>query len=350
MKEHKNALWQIGSVIVVELLVVAFLVWFFDPFYQYHAPFAGMQAVLNDRDNQVPGTIRTFDYDSVLVGSSVAENCDSTYLDQAYGCKTLKVIKASGSTADLLYYMDMVHEKVEPVNVFYCLDITALMADTETVLYGEEFPRYLHTKSIVDDGTYVFNKEVLLEKIPMMLAFGKLGRNTGGQAYDWSLGKNFSPEQAMRAYEKPEVESESRDFSQDIDRIETNLKLLVSEVEAHPETTYHFFLPTYSLLWWDSAKVNGMLEEYEYVLENALMTLVSLENAEVHDFQIWQDIACDLNHYMDMIHYDPSVNQRMLEAMACGECKVTEETIPEFLEKTRAMVDYMCDTKILEYY
>ena len=350
MKSGKRALRNLIIVILAELLAVVFVVWFFDPFYQYHQPFLNRKAVLNDSDNQVPGTIRTFTYDSVLVGSSVAENCDSTYLDEAYDCQTLKVIKTAGSTADLLYFLDMVHERTEPKNVFYCLDITALMVSTETTLYNKEIPRYLHTKSVLDDGTYIFNKEILFEKIPTMLAFEKIGKNTGGQAYDWSSGKAFSAEQAMKAYKRPVEYLEPLEFHEEINRIQTNISMLVEEVTSHPDTMYRFFIPPYSLLWWDCAKANGLLEKYYYVLEEVLLALTALPNAEVYDFQIWQEIACDLSNYMDMIHYSPAINTRMLESMKQGEDLVTEATIERFMDKTKTMVEYMCNEKINEYY
>ncbi len=108
-----NALKRLIIFIVAELVAVAGAVWFFDPFYQYHEPFFGWEAVLNDRDNQMPGTIRNFQYDSVLAGSSVAENFDSAFLDEAYDCRTLKVIRASGSMADLLYYLEIAHYSPE---------------------------------------------------------------------------------------------------------------------------------------------------------------------------------------------------------------------------------------------
>ena len=197
-----NALKRLIIFIVAELVAVAVAVWFFDPFYQYHEPFFGWEAVLNDRDNQMPGTIRNFQYDSVLAGSSVAENFDSAFLDEAYDCRTLKVIRASGSMADLLYYLEMAQEEKELENVFWCLDLFALNASTEVTLYGENTPRYLHTESFLDNIPYLYNKEVLLEKIPFMLAYGHEGMNTGGNAYNWARGKEFSAARALSAYER----------------------------------------------------------------------------------------------------------------------------------------------------
>ena len=121
--QKKKSLKKLLYFLLAELVLVALVVVAFDPFYQYHEPWFGLGAVLNDRDNQMPGTIRNFEYDSVLVGSSVAENFDSAFLDETYGGTTLKIIRASGSTADLCYYLQQAHEKQELKQVFWCLDI-----------------------------------------------------------------------------------------------------------------------------------------------------------------------------------------------------------------------------------
>ena len=46
----------------------------FDPFYHYHKPLPGLKAVLTDKEYQCVGTLRNFDYNALIVGSSVCEN------------------------------------------------------------------------------------------------------------------------------------------------------------------------------------------------------------------------------------------------------------------------------------
>ncbi len=197
------------------LLLVAGITVLFDPFYQYHGPLPGMKEVLFERESQVIGSIRHFSYDSVLLGSSVVENCDSSYLDNAYGIKTLKVVKGSGSTADLMYYLEKAHEKQDIKRVFYGLDLFALKMPCEVTVVSQYSPNYLYTETILDDGAYLFNKDVLLKKIPLMLAYSFADKNTGGHAYDWSEDKTFGPAKAMEAYEGPYVQSEEKDFTDD---------------------------------------------------------------------------------------------------------------------------------------
>ena len=162
---------------MAEALLFMLIVCFFDPFYQYHAPFLNMPAVLHDRDNQMPGSVRNFTYDSALVGSSVVENCDSAFLNEQYDGEFLKIIRASSSVADLLYYLEMAQKEHELEHIVWGLDIFALQAPAEVTLYEESVPRYLHTVSVLDDIPYLLNKEVLLERIPYMLACAAEGKS-----------------------------------------------------------------------------------------------------------------------------------------------------------------------------
>lgn len=350
----KKALKKLLILIAAELFLAAFLVWLFDPFYQYHAPFFGEEAVLNDRDNQMPGTIRNFTYDSVLVGSSVAENFDSSFLDTVYGVTTLKIIRAAGSVADLLYYLESAQEERELADVFWCLDISALDAPVEVTLYGDDIPRYLHTKTILDDIPYLYNKEVLLEKIPTMLAYSHEGINTGGDAYNWARDKNFSAQQAMRAYDRLSVEVdgavEQRGFEEKIPLISENIRLLTGQVASHPEIRYRFLIPPRSMLWWDCAYVNGELEERFYILDRAVRALMEFENVEIYYFQNEDFIVCNLDYYMDMVHYSPEINQYMLDRMAAGENRVSAENWESSMAWLRELTRRISEEEIYRCY
>lgn len=335
----------------LELAVLFGVVWFFDPFYQYHAFFGDRKAVLYDRDNQVVGTVRNFSYDSVLMGSSVAENFDTAYLDSRYGCRTIKVIKASGSLADLLYYLDMAHEKQALKNVFWCLDMFALEASPEpTIPEGVSPPAYLRTGTLLDDIPYIYNKEVLFEKIPLQFAYARLDKNTGGNAYNWAEGKEFNAARAKQVYFKPDKAQPPKDFTGAKDNLEKNLTLLTQEIAAHPETSYRFILPPYSLLWWDAACMNGELEKNFYILEQTLPALLAFDNVEVYYFQADRDIVCDLDNYMDMIHYSPEINQYMFEQLDGETYRVTKENYADKIAEMRKLAKKITEHDIYKYY
>lgn len=353
MKNKKTALKRLLIFIAAELAVVAAVVWLFDPFYQYHEPFFGLKAVLNDRENQMAGTIHNLHYDSLLVGSSVAENFDTDWLNAAYGCDALKAIRASGSLADLLYFVEMAEGEQDIKNIFWCLDIFAMNAPTEVQLQNEGIPQYLYTKTPLDDLPYLYNKEILLEKIPVMIVSSVKGINTGGRAYNWAEEKKFGEEEAVRWYDRPEEagkEITEKDPELYVETVRENVKMLAGQIEGHPEIQYRFLVPPYSMLWWDCAWVNGEEEEKFYVLEETISMLLSLDNVEVYYFQNDRNIVCDLNNYMDMIHYSPAVNQFMLEQMLAGNYRMTEENVEETLADMRELVQTVREKEIYRYY
>lgn len=366
MLDKKSAFRYLAGLIVLFLFLAAAIVVVFDPFYQYHEPWFGLNAVLNDRDNQVVGTIRTFDYDSVLLGSSVAENYDSSFLDASFDCTTLKVIRASGSTADLLYYLDKAHRRQELKNVFWSMDIFALTASPQITLTSKNTPHYLHTDTVLDDWPYLWNKEILCETIPQMLAFSRMGMNTQGQAYNWARGKNFSAEGAMRAYDKPKEENvfyaaedsvdtsaeEVEDaFSMDEQQnLTENLSMIEEELSMHPDTSYTIIFPPYSMMWWDCGYVNGVLETYFEVLEQTIPVLLTHDNAKVYFFASDRDVICNLDNYMDMIHYSPDINQYMLEEIVQDGHRVSEANWEEVLADMKNTCEYIIDEGIYNYY
>ncbi len=351
MLKQKHPLGKLIFFIALELFVIFCVVWYFDPFYQYHAPLGDKKAVLYDRDNQVVGTVRNFSYDSVLMGSSVAENFDSSYLDERYGCLTIKVIKASGSLADLLYYLDMAHEKQELKNVFWCLDMFALEASPKpTIPEGVSPPAYLRTETLLDDIPYLYNKEILLEKIPLQFTYASLDKNTGGNAYNWAEEKEFGASKAKQVYFKPEKAKSPQDFTEAKENLEKNLALLAQEIAANPDTAYRFILPPYSLLWWDAAYVNGELDKNFYLLEQTLPALLTFDNVEVYYFQSEKDIVCDLDNYMDMIHYSPEINQYMFEQLGRETYRVTKENCAEKIAEMKMLAKEITDSYIYEYY
>lgn len=348
--EKIKALKKLVICILIFLIIVGGFVCVMDPFYVYHAPLGGQETVLYDRDYQMPGTIRNFKYDTVILGSSVAENFDSEYVDEYYNANTIKIIRASGSVADLLYYMNAAHDENKIKQVFWCLDIFALTSSTQTTFQNNEELNYLHTKSPLDDITYLYNKDILMEEIPLSLAYSVMDINTGGQAYYWAADKDFSAAGAMRAYSKSEGITTDVDYSAEEELLQENIALVLREIEEHPDTEYIIMFPPYSMMWWDCGYVNGIGDLYLEVLEETLPVLCTLDNAKVYFFQDERDIVCNLDNYMDMIHYSPDINQYMLECVVKEERRVTSDNVEEVLGNMKNTYQYIINEGIYIYY
>ena len=212
------------------LAAIAAVVVIFDPFYHFHGPLPGMKAVVTKSEYQCIGTIRNFSYDSVLAGSSTAENYNNHWFDEAFSCRTVKAIKSSGTCADLKFYMDEAFATHDLKNVFYSLDLFALDGDPETNFVNDSMPLYLYDKNPFNDVKYLFNKDVLFEDIPYLLAMNFSGYDDG-MSYNFWQYKTFSEEEARKHYEQSEEIAPMQEPSEWQARVEENIGLLTDMVK-----------------------------------------------------------------------------------------------------------------------
>ncbi len=322
----------IGSGIL--LLLCIFLVVLFDPFFQYHKSLSGLKKVLTDKEYQCVGSLKNFDYDSVVAGSSVAENYYNDWFNQGFDCNVIKAIRSYGATADLCYLLDIAFEHQELKYVFYNLDPSALIADPETTYELTGCPMYLYDDNYFNDIEYLLNKDVILEKIPYMIAQSLTGYDENS-SYNWAQWKEFNSDMALGLYiRKPSV-SEMKPENYYEELLTQNLNLLTARIEAHPETKFYVFIPPYSMLWWDNVYRDGDTESYLYNMEHTMEVLLSYDNVEFYYFQNDRDVITDLENYMDTLHFSPEINHYICDNMINGTHRIDRDNYRENIEEMR---------------
>ena len=331
------------------LLVLAAVVIVFDPFYHYHKPWLGLKAVLHDKEYQCVGTLRNFDYDTLLVGSSVMENNNNGWYDEAYGVKSIKAIRSYGATADLCYLMDVAYEDHEIKRVFYNIDPSSLSASAETTYESTGCPMYLYDRNPFNDVQYLFNKDVLLRKIPYQIANSFIGNYDEGLSYNWAKWKSFSKEQTLGLYHRKKEAVPMMEKTVYQEQLDANIALLTSEVEAHPETEFIFFYPVYSMLWWDGIIRSGERDAYIYNEIEMTQALLQYDNVRIFCFQNEPEIATNLDNYMDTIHFSQDINRLMLDQIIAGEYEMTTDNYVEVIEGVRDFSDKVAEEYIVPY-
>lgn len=319
------------------LLLCILTVILFDPFFQYHKPLSGLKAVLTDKEYQCVGSLKTFEYDSVVAGSSVAENYYNDWFNQGFDCNVIKAIRSYGATADLCYLLDIAFEHQELKYVFYNLDPSALTADGETTYELTGCPMYLYDDSYINDIEYWLNKGVLMEKIPYLIANSVIGDYDENDSYNWAQWKEFNSDMALGLYiRKPSV-SEMKPENYYEDLLHQNLNLLTSRIKAHPETVFYVFIPPYSMLWWDNIYREGDTESYLYNMECAMETLLSYDNVKLYYFQNDREVITDLENYMDILHFSPDINHYICDSLLSGDHQINQSNYKENISEMRKL-------------
>ncbi len=344
-----NFIKRLFVFILVLLFMIGAVVFVFDPFYHYHKPWFGMKAVLNDKEYQCVGTLRNFDYDALIVGSSVMENNDNSWFSDAYDISAIKAIRSYGATADLCYLLDVAYETHDLKYVFYNIDPSSLSQEAVTTYESTGCPMYLYDDNPFNDIRYLFNKDVLLEKIPYQVASSYIGDYDENLSYNWAKWKNFGPDMALGLYYRSRQVTQMMDETVYDDKLADNIALLVSEVEAHPETEFIFFYPPYSMLWWDMTYRYGETDAVVYCEKEMSKALLKYDNVRLFCFQADEEITTDLNNYMDSIHFSPEINRLMLDYIIAGKNEVTLDTIESDIEKVRAFSDRVQEEYIGPY-
>ena len=352
MKNNKtsvNFIKRLVLVILIGLILVAGIVVVFDPFYHYHKPWFGMKAVLNDKEYQCVGTLRNFDYDSLLVGSSVMENNDNSWYNDAFGVKAIKAIRSYGATADLCYLLDVAYEEHDLKYVFYNIDPSSLYGEAVTTYESTGCPMYLYDKNPFNDIKYLFNKDVLFEKIPYEVANSFIGDYDENLSYNWAKWKRFGPDMALGLYFRSRETKEMLPETFYQENLSANIALLTAQVEAHPETEFIFFYPPYSMLWWDMSFRSGETEAIIYCEKEMTKALLAYDNVRIFCFQNEPEVTTNLNNYMDTIHFSPEINRLMLDQIIAGEYEMTLDNYEEVIDSVKDFSDKVQNEYIKSY-
>ncbi len=330
-------------------MVIVAIVVFFDPFFHYHDAISPLKRVLEERDYQVAGTLDNFEYDSIILGNSMAENFNNKWFDETFGGQSVKAVKAAGSNGSLLYYLDRAYETHEIKQVFYTVTMDMLTYDTKTSYESESY-YYMINDNPIDDIKYVMNKDVLLKKIPIMLAYSFVIDYDEGEAYNWYSSKNFSAEASTKFYYPNDYFLEDIPIDENIEYLDDNISLIVAELEAHPDTEFYIVFPPVSILWWDNEYRNGRLEWNLKKFETACNAILEYDNVHLYATFAEEDIICDMNLYMDTVHFNQNISHEIVNQIANNVNLITKDNVSEYSDYMREVVPVFSNNGILDYY
>ena len=339
------------------LFFCGLLVYLIDPFFHYHKPWFHLKEVLNEKEYQCPGSLAHFDYDAVLAGSSVVENNDNSWFNQDFHCAIIKAVRSYGATADLCDLLDRAfrHRKVK--QVFYNLDPSALHAEPVLTFASSGAPMYLYDDNPFNDVQYLWNKAVILKRIPYMIANSYLVPYDENLSYNWMEGKTFGEAAVLsRYYRIPDAEvkfdTEKKPLQKPEncyqDELRGNIALLEQELSAHPDTEFRIFIPPYSMLWWDNMNRSGELDSTFYEEREAVHALLSHPNVRLYLLQNIPEIITNLDNYMDTIHFSMEINHRIEQELLSDRYLVTKEKEEQVMEHLEAEIRKILDTKVRE--
>ncbi len=328
------------AAIIILLLSSIALTAIIDPVFHYHSPLSSLAYPLGGRQEQRyinDGILRHFNYDSVIAGSSLTENFKTTEANALLDANFAKVPTAGA------YFKEVNDELIRAFDyagelkyVVRGLDLHRIVALKDEVAADHDNPEYLYNNKLDDDLEYLLNKEFMLKDLDVLKFTAEGNETTTFDDYSaWAseCGKDI----VMTKYHVYDRSTEQRpitddEYSMTVANIEQNVTSLA---DAHPETTFLYFIPPCSIAYWDELDSLGGVELFLSGIEIATRMMLEHPNIKVYMFVNDFDTITNLDFYIDQVHYNADVSSLMLEYMANGDYLVTEDNFDAIMAETR---------------
>ncbi len=330
---------------VISLLFLgAMVVFLVDPFYHYHKAWFGMPVVLYNEVYQTPGVANQFEYDSVIVGSSVTENFRVSWFDEDFDWNTVKLSYEGAEMDDIKAILTEVFESDNEVkNVVLAVDPYQLFH--EVGVQAIDRPDYLYNDFLLDDVNYLFNKDAFkasLERIWDAVSGKEVDLD---DAYNFSQKYEFSEQQVLKdaapfkqaMTDNPITEKE--DMRAYEEQCQRNLEVLRPYIEGNPDTQFIVIYSPYSIMNWEKKVLAGTLEAQLYVDAYSIRWFLEQDNVRVFYFQDEYEMITDLDKYMDTCHYVEEYNHYIEQCILTGKNEVTKESYAQRIENMYNIVN-----------
>ena len=314
-----------------------------DPFFHFHKPLSGLAYPIDSERYQNDGISRHFTYDAVITGTSMTENFKASQFDSLFGTNSIKIPFGGATYKEV----DQAVRRAISYNpdikiVLRSLDGSFLIQDKDA--WNETAPRpdYLYDENPFNDVNYIWNKEVIFGNVKSVFARTEAGEKTTtfDQYMNWAPEKEWGREAVLRTYSRPEERfvRENPLTEEDARMVRENLEQnVIAAARENPEITFYCFFPPYSVAYWDSElAAKGDMGRQIEALRLAASLLLEVDNIRLFAFDDQTQITCNLDNYMDVLHYSEAVGDQLLVWMAAGEHRLTRENMDAYFEKVEA--------------
>ena len=316
-------------------VIMSCFMYIVDPFFQFRV--RDNSYMLNPRFVNA-GLIKNYEYDTLIIGSSMAQNFDMELFRQQLDAKPLHVSLGGITPLETVELMALANQQGKAEHYYICVDLHSFSLETKP----STNPSYLMSSGPLYTARYLLSYEAWFRFMPLDLAFSALNKLninlppkfTQSTSIDylgnWENDFTYGEDVVLSNYSSGSYAVSEVDLSGMSERMESNFDMLLSTA-ASVDGEISFFFPPYSSLYWYSSPdyIDTYLEFKERFISQACKL-----GFTVYDFQS-SSLCADLNNYKDSTHYSGEINDWMTCCFASGEHIVSPETAADFQQSLR---------------
>ncbi|MBQ7499971.1 MAG: hypothetical protein IJT91_03660 [Clostridia bacterium] len=344
----KSKKWLISFVAISLglLLLMGALVYAFDPYYRYHGDIKEYK-LLKSRYSDA-GLIYNYEYDTVMIGSSLMQNFDMNDFNEKLGCRAIKATIGGISLSEMEYLTDIILKQNKCKKLYCCIDLSLLAQEKEKD--DMRFSGFLYDDDPLNDYQYLYGYEVWMRFLPVDAALWAALK--AGVALPDKIVKGTDPDYLEYwadnyTYGEKETKEKYLKFTNKIVPETVGTDLLYDHMKTRADeflgcfdndgAEYVIFFPPYSILYWQYLDMKQYYDIFLQIKQYICDRAAENDNITVYDFQS-ADFVTELEHYKDPLHYGPDINALMTECFADGSYKADPAAVSENIAKLGGML------------
>jgi len=329
-------------------------IWYKDPLYLFHDPKADKFRIEDNMRLQASGIINSFDFDSIILGTSMLENTSAEHCSKVIGGNFVNISLSGASFWERDFVLRHTLKNKNISNVVYSLDNSYINCAKETQKYKKENWIYLYDDNHLNDFKVYINKKYLknilfrykpsqfktldrpnawMNKQMHTCRFGGLQnwvRHKKLQGLDAILTKSI-PSLAVKCTPNSKIRHDKKREQKAFTYIEKHILSLAAE---NKDTKFHLLFPPYwRYRYAEMRQLNVTLFAlHQEVVRYMVKRAEQLGNVFIYGFEDCSFVD-DVTRYKDTGHYDENVNVYMTESMGKGKHRLTSNNVEAYLTR-----------------
>jgi hypothetical protein len=333
MKKFTSNIILLAIFFIVIVGVFNFVI---DPFYQYRKPIFYKTFYAGEQRYKNPGFAKRFDYNSIIIGSSMTENF---LISESSKIMTnpIKLCISGGTAHEIFLTLNTAFETNKNIDtVMIGLDIYAITGKVDRLRHGDEsMPLFLYDKNYFNDYLYLLSLDTLKNSgkaiIQPIIKKDDILSNYENM-YQWQhlVENQFGKDKVLAQLKNQKTDKNFNAKDYKFEKLKTSFDFnLLSVIKKHPEANFIIFYPPYSVIAYQDWKNKKILADILLFKKYAFAELNKLSNAKLYDFQSAKAVTHNLDNYKDYSHYHQKINTWMIDKIKHNEYRVTEKNVDE---------------------
>lgn len=340
----------------------------FDPWQLFHKPWFRNILFIENSRFQDAGIINNYDFDSVILGTSIAQNFSINEASQLFSSSFVNLSLEAGLFSERSIILNRILQKKSIHNVILSLDF---LPETAVGEFKEDPAPdqydFLYNRNKLDDfrlymdwglfGCWNFENKCTAE-----LPGNRVERLN--ELYIWQSNSDKEHTRGVEGWCRSRDKAFTKGWLNEIISVADNIIIgwfprrevldkqleknltgtfeayIVPYIKKYPDVKFNLFFPPYSRLRFALLQqgYRSVFDLYCQYIEYVVSEMDEFDNVHVFGFET-EDFLDDLDHYSDVMHYDPGINSRILHWMARGDHELTTKNIHVYIEEIGILAD-----------